>query len=143
MWCNWESSMKASLMHSPYSHFRVCCTSTFSQYQPLLATFFDYSSIINGKNTCFVFRHTLSHFEKSCFRMYLLFILTNFEYHPTKFQIIYKTTLFEKSTIHHCNLDVVKKRSKFLYSVSFENTEGGPLFYAPVKLQDYYQYANK
>ena len=41
------------------------------------------------------------------------------------------------------NLDFVRKRSQFLYSVSFENTEGGPLFCAPVKFQGYYQYANK
>ena len=68
-------------------------------------------------------------------------MLTNFEYHPARFQItgIYKTTMFEKSIVHH----VVKKRSKFLYSVSSENTEGGPLFCAPVKFPDYYQYANK
>ena len=35
--------------------------------------------------------------------MYLLFMLTNLEYHPTKFQInfIYKTTLFEKGMVHH------------------------------------------
>ena len=47
------------------------------------------------KNTFFVFRNTSRHFEKSCFRMYLLFMFTNFEYHPAKLQNIYKTTLFE------------------------------------------------
>ena len=89
MWSNCECSMKASLMHSLHSHFRVCRTSVFSHPQPLLARFLDYTYIINSKkNTFFVFRHTLSHFEKSCFRMYLLFMLTNLEYDPTKFQII-------------------------------------------------------
>ena len=48
-----ESSMKASLMHSPHWNFRACCTSTFSQPQPLLATFSDYTYIINVKNTRF------------------------------------------------------------------------------------------
>ena len=38
-----------SLMHSPHSHFRLCCTSTFSQPQPLLATLFDYTYTINSK----------------------------------------------------------------------------------------------
>ena len=75
--------------------------------------------------------------------MYLLFMLTNLEYHPAKIQIIYKTTLFEKASYIIDNLGVVQKHSKFLYSVSFENTEGGPLLCAPVKFQDYYQYANK
>ena len=77
--------------------------------------------------------------------MHLLFMLNNFEYHPAKFQIIYKATLFEKSMVQYIidNLDVVKKRSKFLYIFSFENTEGGPQFCAPVKFQGYYQYANK
>ena len=70
--------------------------------------------------------------------------MTNFEYHPVKFQIIYKITLFEKKTSYIIdNLDAVKKHSKFLHSVSFENTEGGPLFCTPIKFQDYYQYANK
>ena len=80
--------MKASLIHSLHSHFRVCCTSAFSQLQPLLARFLDYTYIINSKKQLF---RTLSHLEKSCFRMCLLLMLTNFEYHTTKFQIIYKT----------------------------------------------------
>ena len=77
--------------------------------------------------------------------MYLSFMVTNFEYHSAKFQIIYKTTLFEKASyiIDNLNLNVVKKRSNFLNSMSFENTEGGPLFCTPVKFQDYYQYTNK
>ena len=36
----------------------------------------------------------------------------------------------------------VKKRSQILHSVSFENTEGGPQFFAPVKFNDYYHYVN-
>ena len=92
-----------TLMHSPDSHFRVCCTSTFSQSQSLLATFF-WLYLHNQweKALFFVFRHTLIHFEKSCFRIYILFMLTNFEYHPARFQItgIYKTTMFEKSIVY-------------------------------------------
>ena len=95
------------------------------------------------KNTFFVFRHTLSHFEKSCFRMYLLFMLTSFEYHPTNFRLYTKPPCLKKAWYIIDNLDCVKKHSKFLYNVSFENTEGGPLFCAPVKFQDCYQYANK
>ena len=30
-----------------------------------------------------------------------------------------------------------------LHSLAFTNIEGGPLFCAPIKFQDYYQYANK
>ena len=70
-------------------------------------------------------------------------MLTNFEYHPAKFQIIYKPIMFETASYIIDNLGVVKKTFKFLYSVSFENTAGGPLFCAPVKFPDYYQYANK
>ena len=74
--------------------------------------------------------------------MHLLFMLTNFEYHPANFRLYSKPPYLKKASYIIDNLDV-KKRSKFLYSVSFENTEGGPLFCAPVKFQDYYQYANK
>ena len=95
------------------------------------------------KNTFFVFRHTLSHFEKSCFRMYLLFMLTNFECNPPNFRLYTKPPCLKKASHIIDNLGVVKKRSELLYLVSFENTEGGPLFCAPVKFQDYYQYANK
>ena len=110
MWSNCECSMNASLMHSLHSHFRVCRTSVFSHPQPLLARFLDYTYIINSKkNTFFVFRHTLSHFEKSCFWMYLSFMLTNFEYHPAKFQIIYKPIMFETASYIIDNLGVVKK----------------------------------
>ena len=71
-------------------------------------------------------------------------MLTKFEYHTAKFQIIYtKPPGLKKASYIIDNLDVFKKRSKFLHSVSFENTEGGPLFCAPVKFQNYYQYANK
>ena len=62
----------------------MCCTSTFSQSQPFLATFFDKTYIINVKK-----HFASSHLEKSRFWMYLLFMLTNFEYHPAKFQITY------------------------------------------------------
>ena len=97
------------------------------------------------KDSFFVFRHTLSHFEKSCFRMHLLFMLTNLisNITPSIFRLYTKPLCLKKAWYIIDNLDVVKKRSKFLYSVSFENTEGGPLFCAPVKFQDYYQHANK
>ena len=40
-------------------------------------------------------------------------------------------------------LDLVKKRSQFVYNVSIEHIEGGCVFCAPVKFEDYHQYANK
>ena len=126
MWLKWECSMKASLMHSLHSHFRVCCTSAFSSPNLFLRGFWTILTLSTVKSTFFIFRNTLSHFEKSRFRMYLLFMLTNFEYHPTKFQIIYKTTLFEKSIIHHCNLDIVKKTFKISVQSVIRKHRGRP-----------------
>ena len=50
---NCECSMKSTLMHSPYPHFTLCCKSTFSEHQPLIVTFFDYTYIINDKKKHF------------------------------------------------------------------------------------------
>ena len=65
--------------------------------------------------------------------MYLLFMLTIFEYHSAQFQIISKPPCLKKVWYIIDNLDIVKKHSNFLYSVSFENIKGGPPFCAPVK----------
>ena len=58
---------------------------------------------------------------------------------PPNFRLYTKPPCLKKAWYIIDSLDVVKKRSKFLYNLSFENTEGGPLFCAPVKFQDYYQ----
>jgi len=49
---------------------------------------------------------------------------------------------FSKIITRKVKNNYVKKRSQILYNVSFENTEGGPLFFAPVKFNDYYLYVN-
>ena len=143
MSCNCESSVN---VHWCILHIHTSeCFAHLHFHIPnlFLCRFLTILTLSMVKDSFFVFRHTLSHFEKSSFRMHLLFMLTNFEYHRAKFQIVYKTTRMKKAWYIIDNLDCVKKHSKFLYNVSFENTEGGPLFCAPVKFQDYYQYTNK
>ena len=56
---------------------------------------------------------------------------------PPNFRLYTKPSCLKKTCYIIDNLDFVKKRSKFLYDVSFENTEGGPPFCAPIKFQDY------
>ena len=72
---------ECTLMHSPHSHLECVAHLQLHRSNLFLRSFLTILTLSMVKDSFFVFRHTLSHFEKSCFRMYLLFMLTNFEYH--------------------------------------------------------------
>ena len=68
------------------------------------------------------------------------FVIANLGSHNLMVEYFYLR--FSKIITRNVKNNYVKKRSQILYSVSFENTETGPLFFAPVKFKDYYHYEN-